>query len=87
MEELVKLDENCWHAGENMNHIQLLREYQQDDKGKMKSFKERELVLWMPKAIIKGEKFRLLWKGLYKMQIFFNNNIVKLSTLRWYGES
>jgi hypothetical protein len=29
----------------------------------------------------------LLWKGLYKMQIFFNNNIVKLSTLRWYGES
>jgi len=45
MEELVKLD-----AKENMNHIQLLWKYQQDDKGKMKSLKEGELVLWMPKA-------------------------------------
>jgi uncharacterized protein YihD (DUF1040 family) len=25
MEELVKLDENHWHAEENMNYIQLLR--------------------------------------------------------------
>jgi hypothetical protein len=36
--------------------------YQQDDKGKMKSFKEGELVLWiMPKATkIKGEKFSII---------------------------
>ncbi len=82
MEELVKLDENCWHVRENMNHIQLLQIYQQDDKGKMKIFKEGKLVLWMPKATkIKGGKFRLLWKGPYKVQIFFNNNMVKLSTL------
>ncbi len=82
MEELVKLHENCWHARENMNHIKLLRKYQQDDKGKMKSFKEGELVLWMPKAMkIKGGKFRLLWKGPYKMQKVFNNNPVELSTL------
>jgi len=65
-----------------MNHIQLLRKYQQDDKGKMKSFKERELVLWMPKSMrIKGRKFRLLRKGLYKVQFFFNNNTIELSTL------
>jgi hypothetical protein len=36
----------------------------------------------MPKATkIKGGKFRLLWKGPYKVQFFFNNNTVKLSTL------
>jgi len=71
MEELVKLHENCWHARENMNHIKLLRKFQQDDKGKMKSFKEGELVLWMPKAMkIKGGKFRLLWKVLIKCKKF-----------------
>jgi hypothetical protein len=82
MEELVKLDENCWHVRENMNHIQLLQKYQQDDKGKIRSFKKGELVLWMPKATkIKCGKFRLMWKGPYKVQIFFNNNTIKLSTL------
>jgi hypothetical protein len=71
MEKLVKLDENHWHAGENMNHIQVLWKYQQDDKGKMKSLKEGELVLWMLQATnIKGRKFRLLWKGPYKVQFF-----------------
>jgi hypothetical protein len=61
MAELVKLDENYWHVRENMNHIQLLQKYQQDDKSKMKSFKEGELVLRMLKATkIKGGKFRLL---------------------------
>jgi hypothetical protein len=48
----------------------------------MKSFKEGELVLWMPKAMkIKGGKFRLPWKGPYKVQKVFNNNRIKLSTL------
>jgi hypothetical protein len=51
-----------------MNHIQLLQKYQQDDEGKMKTFEEGELVLWMLKATkLKGGKFKLLWKGLYKM--------------------
>ncbi len=50
MEELVKLNENHSHARENMNHIQLLWKYHQDDKSKMKSFKEGKLVLWMPKT-------------------------------------
>jgi len=59
---------NCWHVEENMNHIQLIQKYQQDDKGKMKSFKKGKLVLRMPKATkIKGGKFMLPWKGLYKM--------------------
>jgi hypothetical protein len=53
MEEFVKINENHWHVGENMNNIQLLWKYQQDDKGKMKSFKEGELVLWMPKTMKK----------------------------------
>jgi hypothetical protein len=79
---VIKLNENHWHAKENMNHIQLLRKYQQDDKGKMKSFKKGELVLWMPKATkIKGEKFKLLWKSPYEVQKVFNNNMVELSTL------
>jgi hypothetical protein len=54
----------------------IITKYQQDDKGKMKSFKEGELILWiMPKVTkIKGEKFRLPWKGHYKMQEKFNNN-------------
>jgi hypothetical protein len=77
MEELVKLDENCWHVRENVNHTQLLRKYQQDENDKMKNLKGGELVLWMPKAMkIKGEKFNLPWKGPYKVRFFFNNNIV-----------
>jgi hypothetical protein len=33
-----------------------------------KSFKEGQLVLWMPKAIkIKGGKFTLPWKGPFKI--------------------
>jgi hypothetical protein len=36
----------------------------------------------MPKAMkIKGGKFRLRWKGLYKVQKVFNNNTIELSTL------
>jgi len=36
----------------------------------------------MPKVMkIKGGKFRLPWKGLYKVQKNFNNNTVELSTL------
>jgi hypothetical protein len=80
MEELIKLDENPWHAIENMNHIQLLQKYQNNNKDGMKSFNEGELVLWMPKAMkIKGGK--LPWKGLYKVQCFPNNNMVEFSTL------
>ncbi len=48
----------------------------------MKNFKEGKLVLWMPKAMkIKGGKVKLLWKGPYKVQKVFNNNMVELSTL------
>jgi hypothetical protein len=48
----------------------------------MKGFKEGELVLWMPIATkIKVKKFRLPWKGPYKVQKVFNNNTIKLSTL------
>jgi hypothetical protein len=50
MEDLIKLDEDEWQAKENTNHIQLLHKDQWDDKYKMKSFQEGELVLWMPKA-------------------------------------
>jgi ribosomal protein L18E len=36
----------------------------------------------MPKATeIKGRKFRLPWKGPYKVQRNFNNNMDELSTL------
>ncbi len=45
MEDLIRLDEIRWQAEENINHIQLLRKEQNDEKGKMKSFKEGELVL------------------------------------------
>jgi hypothetical protein len=42
---------------------------QRDEKGKIKSFKEGELVLWMPKARkIKGGKFTLPLKGPFKIQ-------------------
>ncbi len=48
----------------------------------MKSFKEGELILWMPKATkIKGGKFTLPWKGPFKTQKMFDNNIVELSTI------
>jgi hypothetical protein len=44
----------------------------------MKSFKEGELVLWMPKAIkIKGGKFTLP----FKIQKVFDNNTMELSTI------
>jgi hypothetical protein len=80
------LDETCWQAGENINHIQLLCKEQRDEKGRMKSFKEGKLVLWMPKATkIKGGKFTLPWKGPIKIQKMFNNNIVELSTINDEG--
>jgi hypothetical protein len=44
------LDGTCWQARENINHIQLLHKEQKDEKGKMKSFKEGKLVLWMLKT-------------------------------------
>jgi hypothetical protein len=69
MGNLIKLDENRWQAKENINHIQQLRKEQHDNKGKMKSSHEEEWVLWMPKAMkIKGGKFRLPWKGPFKVQ-------------------
>jgi hypothetical protein len=35
----------------------------------MKIYNEGEWVLWMPKAMkIKGGKFRLPWKGPFKVQ-------------------
>jgi hypothetical protein len=72
MEELVKLDENNWHARENTNHIQLLQKYQQDDKSKMKHFNEGELVLWMLKTTkIKGKMFKLLYNSHTKSRSKF----------------
>jgi len=53
-----------------------------DGKGKLKSICEGDLVLWMPKITkIKGGKFKLPWKGSYKMHKAFNNNNVELITL------
>jgi hypothetical protein len=55
MDDLIHMDEDCWHAKKNKNHIQLLRKNQQGDKSKMKSFEEGDLVLWLRKVtIIKG---------------------------------
>ncbi len=69
MEHLFRLDETCWQVKENINHIQLLSKTQKDEKGKIKSFKEGELVLWMPKDTkIKGGKFTLPWKGPFKIR-------------------
>lgn len=69
MGNLIKLDEDRWQAKENINHIQQLRKEEHDNKGKMKSFNEGEWVLWMHKAMkIRGEKFRLPWKGPFKVQ-------------------
>ncbi len=48
----------------------------------MKNFKEGKLVLWMFKATkIKGGKFTLPWKGPFKIQKMFDNNVVELSTI------
>jgi hypothetical protein len=66
MDDLVHIDEKHWQVEENMNHIYLLKKYQQHDKNKMKSFEEGELILWLPKATkIKGSKFKLpmMWEG------------------------
>jgi hypothetical protein len=38
MEHLFRLDEIHWQAGENINHIQLLRKEKRDEKGKIKKF-------------------------------------------------
>ncbi len=74
MGNLIKLDEDHWQVKETINHIQQLQKYQHDNEGKMKSFNGRDLVLWMPKAMkIKGGKFRLPWKGPFKVQKKINN--------------
>ncbi len=69
-------------ARENINHIQQLHKDRWDDKRKMKSFEEGKLMLWMSKATkFKGRNFRLPWKGPFKIQKMFNNNIVELSII------
>jgi hypothetical protein len=40
MEDLFRLDGIHWQAEKNINHIQLLRKEQKDEKGRMKSLKE-----------------------------------------------
>lgn len=45
MGDLIKLDEDCWKAKENINHIQQLQKEQHNDKRKMNFFDEGELVL------------------------------------------
>jgi hypothetical protein len=82
MEDLFRLDKTHWQAKENINHIQLLHKEQRDEKGKIKSFKEGKLVLWMFKATkIKGGKFTLPWKGPFKIEKVFDNNTMELSTI------
>ncbi len=59
-----------------------MRKEQRDEKGKIKSFNEGELVLWMLKARrIKRGKFILPWKVPFKIQKMFDNNMVQLSTI------
>ncbi len=71
------MDEECWHVNENINHILLFKKENWDDKGKLKSIYEGDLVLWMPKTTkIKGGKFKLPWKGPYKVYIAFYNIII-----------
>jgi len=49
---------------------------------KLKSIFKGDLVLWMPKTTkIKGGKFKLPWKGPYKIHKTFNNIIIELTTL------
>jgi hypothetical protein len=86
MEDLFILDEICSQVEKNINHIQLLCNEQRDEKGMIKKFKEGKLILWLPKATkIKGGKFTLLGKGLFKIQKMFDNNISELSTIHDEG--
>jgi hypothetical protein len=63
-----------------LNHIQLLKKGNWDEKKNLKSIYEDDLVLWMLKTIkIKGGKFKLPWKGPHKVHKTYNNNIVKLN--------
>jgi len=39
IEDLIQLDEDCWHD-ENINHIHLLRKENWDEKGKLKNIYE-----------------------------------------------
>lgn len=73
MEDLFRLDKTRWQTGENIDHIQLFRKKQRDEKRRMKSFKEGKLILWMPKITkIKGGKITLSWKGPFKIQKVFD---------------
>jgi len=82
MEDFIQLDEEHWCVGENINHIQLLWKENWDEKGELQNICEGDFVLWMPKSTkIKGGKFKLPWKGPYKMHKVFNNNIVELTIL------
>jgi hypothetical protein len=82
MEDPIQLDEKHWRVGDNINHIQLLQKENWDEKGKFKNICEGDLILWMPKSTkIKGGKFKLPWKGPYKICKAFNNNTIKLTTL------
>ncbi len=38
MEDFIRLDEKHWCVGENINHIQLLRKENWDEKGNSKTF-------------------------------------------------
>ncbi len=40
MEDLIRLDEECWHVDENINHIHLLQKENWDEKGKLKNICE-----------------------------------------------
>jgi len=76
------LDEKHWYASDNINHIQLIPKENWDEKGKLKNICEGDLVLWMPKSTkIKGGKFKLPWKGPYKICKLLIITLSKLTTL------
>jgi hypothetical protein len=68
MEDLVRLDEEHWRVDENINHIQLFRKENWDDKGKLKSICEGDLIYGCPKQLKSKEvNLNYLWKGVYKV--------------------
>jgi hypothetical protein len=70
MENLVLFDEKNIIVGKNIEYIQILRKHQIYDKKHLKTFKDGDLVLWLPKdPKIKEGKFLFPWTGLFQVKI------------------
>jgi hypothetical protein len=55
---------------ENIDYIQIPRKHQRDDDKHLKTFKDGDLVLWLPKdPKIKEGKFLFPWTGLFQVKI------------------